>query len=73
MSENLDSSQLASQLIKLFDAQSCDWKYSNVFGCLEGRLAEYNKKFKIPEQFYSVSDNAFLIPFSSASKTSSSA
>ena len=62
MSENLDSSQLASQLIKLFDAQSCDWKYSNVFGCLEGRLAEYNKKFKIPEQFYSVSDNAFLIP-----------
>jgi len=62
MSENLNSSQLTSQLMKLFDMQVCDYKYSNAFGCLEGRLAEYNKKFKIPEQFYNVSDSAFLIP-----------
>ena len=51
-----------SHRIHLYDSQKCDYAIKNIFDRAEGRLAEYTKKFTIPDQFYVVSENAFLIP-----------
>ena len=53
-----------SHQIHLYESQKCHYKFKNLFNCPEGRLGEYSREFTIPDQFYVVSENAFLIPHS---------
>jgi capsular polysaccharide biosynthesis protein len=62
MSTNSTNLSSDPRRIQFLDSQECHYSYHNIFNCPEGRLIEYNKKFTIPDQFYDVSDNAFLIP-----------